>query len=45
MVDDHRKGVDTTRKFKFIDIFSAFSPKPSNVEDDIDREEEFEVKC
>ena len=48
MVDDHRKGIDTTKKFKFIDIFSAFSPRSSNVEvdgldDEIDGEEEFEV--
>ena len=48
MVDDHRKGIDTTKKFKFIDIFSAFSPRSSNVEageleDESDGEEEFEV--
>ena len=49
MVDDHRKGGDTTKKFKFIDIFSGFSPRPNVAEDggweeDIDGEEEFEVK-
>ena len=49
MVDDHRKGVDTTKKFKFIDIFSAFSPRPNNAgegkfEMEIDEDEDFEVK-
>ena len=49
MVDEHRKGGDTTKKFKFIDIFSAFSPRPSNAvrgqwDEEIDGEEDFEVR-
>ena len=44
MVDEHRKGGDqAAKKFKFIDIFSAFSPRKSATEDKIDEEEEFEV--
>ena len=42
MVDEHRKGGDG-RKFKFIDIFSSFSPRRNVTEDKIEEEEEFEV--
>ena len=49
MVDEHRKGGDTTKKFKFIDIFSAFSkkkylPEEGDSDEDIDGEEDFEVR-